>query len=411
MTRTHRWLAVGVLLAPLWLLAAWLLGDTAVPDGLELPPIDTDAVFGAGLVDDAADYEVFLYVAWFLEQAVRLGVLLLYARKGVRFARESAAGPIGTGVLLGMLGLGLAWLAGLPFTVARLWWDRRHEVSDVGYVEAIVGDWLALGATFVSISFAVLVVMFLARLIGDFWWIPGAAVFTGIVAFFVVVSPYLTTGADRLDDPALNASAERYEESQGVEGDIPVFVEEVSGETSEANAYATGLGPTRRIYLWDTLLDGRFDDDAEEMVLAHEIAHHSGGHLVETIWWFGLFALPSSYLLMLVTRRRGGMGAPEAVPLALFVTVTFYLALTPVQNLVSRRMEAEADWKALESTRDPDAMRRLMRGFAETSLGNPSPPGWAKVLFDTHPPLADRISMAEAWRVRSEPAGGAANAP
>lgn len=400
MTRTGRWLAVGALLAPLWALAAWQLSDTVVPGGLRLPAVDERAVFGGEVIDEASDYERVVYLLWLAGQAVRVAALWLYARFGIRFARESAAGPIGTGVLLGMLGLGVAWLAGLPFQVLRLWWDRRHDVSRMSYVEVVLGNWIALGATFVSISFAVLVVMFLARRLGDFWWAPGAAVFTGIVAFFVLVSPYFATGTTGLSDPQLEAAAERFERQQGA-GDIPVRVERVSGDTSEANAYATGIGPTRSIFLWDTLLDGRFDEGAEEVVIAHEIGHHSSGHLWETIWWFGLFALPSSYLLMLVSRRRGGMGAPEAVPLALFVTVVFYLLLTPVQNLISRRAEAEADWKALESTRDPAAMERLMQGFAETSLGNPSPPGWAVVLFDTHPTLEQRVAMAEAWRARN----------
>lgn len=399
MTRTRLWLIAGALLAPLWAIAAWQLSDTIVPDGLRLPDIDETAVFGEDVMDEAGDYENVVYLLWLGEQAVRVLVLWLYARRGVRLMRESAAGPIGTGVLLGMLGLGVAWLAGLPFTIARLWWDRDNEVSEMGYLEVVLGNWVALGVTFVSISFALLVVMFLARRIGDFWWIPGAAVFTGIVAFFVLVSPYFATDTGKLTDPELIAAVERFERQQGVD-DVPVEIEYVSGDTSEANAYATGIGPTRSIFLWDTLLDGRFDDGTEQVVIAHEIGHHSSGHLTETIGWFGLFALPSSYLLMLVTRRRGGMGAPEAVPLALFVTVVFYLALTPVQNLISRNAEREADWKALDSTRDPDAMKRLMEGFAETSLGNPSPPGWAKILFDTHPPLAERVAMAEAWRAR-----------
>jgi STE24 endopeptidase len=98
-----------------------------------------------------------------------------------------------------------------------------------------------------------------------------------------------------------------------------------------------------------------------------------------------------------VTRRRGGIGEPSAVPLALFVTVGFYFLLSPVQNLISRRMEMEADWKALASTRDPGAMRGLMEGFAETGLSDPDPPRFVSWFLDTHPPLARRVAMADAW--------------
>jgi STE24 endopeptidase len=88
------------------------------------------------------------------------------------------------------------------------------------------------------------------------------------------------------------------------------------------------------------------------------------------------------------------------VPLALLVAAVFQLAVSPAQNVISRNSEEEADWKALQTTRDPAAARGLFREFAETSLGDPSPPTWAYVLLQTHPTLAQRVGMAEAWAAR-----------
>ena len=145
------------------------------------------------------------------------------------------------------------------------------------------------------------------------------------------------------------------------------------------------------------MLDGRFSDGEVGVVLAHELGHHSSDHLLEAIAWFGLFALPGALALMLATRGRGGMGQPAAVPLALLVTAVVQLALAPAQNLVSRRSEGEADWKALQTTRDPASARGLFREFAATSLGDPSPPTWAYVMLQSHPTLAQRVAMADAW--------------
>jgi STE24 endopeptidase len=64
-------------------------------------------------------------------------------------------------------------------------------------------------------------------------------------------------------------------------------------------------------------------------------------------------------------------------------------------------MEAEADWKALELTKDPAALEGLMREFASTSLEQPSPPLWVQLMLGTHPTLADRVAMARAWEARS----------
>jgi STE24 endopeptidase len=379
-----------------------VLLDNAVPDGLRLPDVDVDRVFGADLVDRAERYERFLLLDWVLAQVVLLGVLWNYSRRGARLARESAAGRVGTGMLLGMLGLGIVWLVELPFGLAAVWWGRRYGTTEAGYLEWLLGDWLELGAAFLSISFALVVVMALAGWLGERWWLPGAAVFVGVAALFLFVSPWLAT-TNELDDRALVAAARSYEREQGLP-EIPVLVEEVSGTTSQANAYATGVGPSRVVVLWDTLLDGRFTDGAERVVVAHELAHHSSDHLPKALAWFALFAVPGAWLVMRLTRRRGGIGAPEAVPLALLIVAVYQLALAPAQAWISRGIESEADWKALQSTRDPSGARALFVGFAETGLGDPEPPTWSYVLLESHPTLAQRVAMAEAWRRASGPA-------
>ena len=392
-------IAVYALLVVGWVALARLLWGSVVPDGLALPHVDVDAVFGQALVDRAQRYERFLLILWVLGVVVTLGTLAINARVGGRFTEESAAGPLGTGMLLGMLGLAILWLTQLPFTVVGLWWSRRHDVSHMGYFEAVFGDWVALGATFISVCVALLIVMGLARRVGSWGWMPGAAVFPALAAVGVFVGPYLYPGLERPDDAGLVARYDRLQRAEGLHG-IPLRVESVSEETSQANAFAFGVGPSRRVVVWDTLLDGRFSPSEVDVVLAHELGHHSGDHIAKAIGWFAIFALPGALVLMLATRRRGGMGDPHAVPLALLVAAAWTLVTTPAQNVVSRRAEAEADWKALQTTRDPEAARGLFREFAVTSLGDPSPPTWAYVLLETHPTLAQRVAMADAWAAR-----------
>ncbi len=375
-----------------------------MPDGITLPRVDVDATFGAELVRDARRYERFLVFNWLLSQVVLLAVLWVYARRGVAFMKQSAAGRIGTGMLLGMLGLGIVWLVQLPFGLVAVWWERRHDTIEIGYFEWLVGDWAGLGASFLAISLALLIVMALAGWLREWWWIPGAAAFVGIAALLTFVSPYLVT-TKALDDAELVSAGRQYERQQGVDK-IPLRVEEVSGDTSDANAYAAGLGPSRRVVIWDTLLDGRFTDRAEKVVLAHEIGHQSSRHLPKGLAWFAMFALPAAWILMRLTRRRGGMRAPEAVPLALLVVAVIQLVASPLQSAISRSMEKEADWKALTSTRDPVGARELFIGFSKTGLGDPSPPTWQHLLFGSHPTLAERVAFAQAWAARNTTAAG-----
>lgn len=370
-----------------------------MPGDLALPAVDADATFGAERVAEAERYERFFFVLWALAQVALFATLFLYARKGASFTRESAAGPIGTGMLLGMLGLAIAWLVGLPFGLAALWWARRHDQEETGYLGWLLDDWTLLAAQFAAVCLALLVVMGLARRLGERWWLPGAGVFVGIAALFTFVAPYLDFTTEPLRDEALLAAAERYEGELGLEG-LPLRVVEVSDHTDQANAYAYGLGPSRRVVFWDTMLAAPFSQPEQKVVLAHELAHHSEDHLPEGIAWFALFAVPGAWILMRATRARGGMGAPEAVPVALLVVAVLQLASAPAASAISRRMEAEADWQALRVTHDPAALEGLMVGFSETSLGDPDPPRWTQLLLGTHPTLEDRVAMARAWAER-----------
>ena len=386
------------MLAAAWLGAAALLWPTSVPGGLDLPELDAARFFSGPELDRAESYERVARLITVGGELVLVIVLALYAWRGARLSRESAAGRIGTGMLLGMLGLAIVWLVHLPFDVLALWWQRRHDISHVGYVQFLFGDWAALGAEFLFICFALLIVMVLAGVLGRRWWVAGAPTFVGLGLLFAFLYPYLLP-LERLDDPELRADARSFARQEGLDP-IPVRVEEVGAETTAPNAEAAGFGVSRRVILWDTLLDGRFEDDEVRVVLAHELGHHGREHLPKLVGWYALFAMPGAWLIAVATRRRGGMGVAEAVPLGLFVYVALQLAAAPVQNVISRRYEAEADWQALQLTRDPDAALGLFQGFTETALADPDPPRWAYVLLETHPPVLDRIAMVEAWERR-----------
>ena len=390
------------MLAGGWAAASFLLWDsTNVPDGLDVGGLRSGDFFAPRVLSRSDHYETFLRVDELLATAATILVFLVYARVGGRFVRESAAGPIGTGMLLAMLGFALVWLVGLPFEIAGLWWERRHGVSHESYFELVFGGWVALGVGFVLLCAAVLVVMGLARarFVGERWWLPGAAYFVGLFALFVFISPYLVGGSHELRDPQLRADFERLAREEGVAG-IPVRVQDVHGTTSAANAFTVGFGPTRKVFVWDTLLDGRFSRGEIGFVFGHELGHQARGHLVKAIGWYALFAFPGAFAIARVSRRRGGLRRPESIPLALLALVALTTAATPLQAAITRHFEQEADWTALQTTRDPAAAQRLFRSFARTSLSDPDPPTWAYLWFDDHPTLMQRIAMVRAWASR-----------
>ena len=181
---------------------------------------------------------------------------------------------------------------------------------------------------------------------------------------------------------------------------MPLRVEKLSDQTKAVNAYAFGLGPSRRVVLWNTFLSGRYSRAELRAVIAHEYGHQARNHLPKGLAWYALFAFPGAFLIERLTRRKGGMRAPASVPLALLVLVVLQLLALPLNNAISRHIELEADWMSLQTTRTPTASVQLFRDFAVTDVQEPDPPTWSYLLIDDHPTLDQRIALTEAWRGR-----------
>jgi STE24 endopeptidase len=383
-----------------WAVAIYFLWRTNVPNGLKA--VDEHDLFTTAELDRAEDYERFLRWEFLLSQVALVVAIAAYARWGVRFIRESAAGRIGTGMLLAMLGLAIIWLVELPFGLAEHWWQRRHGISKVPYGEWIFQNWFALGGQFLFICLAILIVMGLAGPLRDWWWIPGAFVFAGLSLLFVFIAPYLIPGQKPLHDPQLVAQARTYERELGLPA-IPVREQDVLSETTAPNAEAVGLGTSRRVILWNTITDRRFSLAEQKVVVAHELTHHARDHLWKGVAWYALFALPGAFVIAMVTRRRGGMRAPEAVPLSLLVLVVLSLLALPLENAITRRLEKEADWGALELTRDPSSAKGLFEGFTTTAYADPDPPVWDYLLLENHPTIVQRVGLVDLWGSKGRP--------
>ncbi|MGC9974371.1 MAG: M48 family metalloprotease [Gaiellaceae bacterium] len=382
-----------------WLYAASLLWRTAVPSNLKLPHVDMSALVSASELHRAQHFSFVLDLFGILGLLLPLVVLALYAKWGHRFMGESAAGPIGTGMLLAMLGLAILWMATLPSNIGELWWLRRYGIEKVGYAEMVINTWFVLGSEFLGICLTILIVMGFARLLGNRWWLAGAPAFVGIALLVTFVQPYMSGLQPLKDHTALVQAEKRLAKKDGL-GNIPLKVENVGTQTTAPNAESMGLGPSRRIAIWSTMLDGRFSEPELEFVIAHELGHQKHNDLWKGIGWFALFSFPIAYLIAWLTRRRGGMVNPLAVPLFLFLWVAFPTLTLPLDNAFSRRIEAAADWQALQSTHDPQAGKALFLNFVRTTDEDPNPPAWDPILFGNHPTEAQRIAMVDAWQKR-----------
>jgi STE24 endopeptidase len=386
-----------VALAVGWLVAAWFLTRTTVPGDLHAPHVDAGSVFPADVLHRSARYDGLLRWLWVASTLVTLAALALFVHLGPRIARAWELGRVATGVMVGAVTTLGVWAVGLPFGAVGLWWGRRYGLERSGYDEWAFEQWPALLAQVVGLTIALTVLLLLAGRFGRRWWLVAAPLFVVGGVLLVFVLPWLETVGTRPphDTPAA-ARIRQLARDEGV-GGTPVRIENVHDQTEAANAMATGIGPSARIFIWDTFLDGRYSNREIEVVAAHEFGHIAHHHIWKGLAWSVLLTVPGFWLVELATRRRGGLDRPEVVPLALLTLALIGLLITPLGNVVSRRYEAEADWSALRATHDPTAAASVFRKFSQDDLVQPNPPLWSYIWIDNHPTIVQRIAMARAY--------------
>ena len=337
---------------------------------------------------------------WLGGTLATLAALGVLAWRLPRTVQGLGLGRIGSAIVVGMVLLTALWAVGLPFGLFDLWWQHHWGLGPFDVAAWIDAQWATLGAEAISAMLAIVVLVGLAGRF-RYWWALATVVFVAIAGTFALVSGWLAASYTHpLRDETLAADVSRIERSEGVSG-TPVGVQNVSSWTDQANAFTIGFGPSTHVVLWDTLLDGRFSRGEEDVVIAHELGHVRSRHIVKAIGWSALIIVATFWLLGLALRSRGGVGRPENLPLVFLVLTLLALVTSPVQNVVSRRYEAEADWRALRATKDSASMVKLFRNFNETSLEEPNPPVWDYLWLENHPTLMQRIAMAERFRERN----------
>ena len=189
-----------------------------------------------------------------------------------------------------------------------------------------------------------------------------------------------------------------------------VYEIDASRRTRKGNAYFTGLGSTKRIILYDTLVASN-DPASVELVLAHEMGHWKHAHIWKGL---GLSVLAIGVALWCGARVldwAGGRrlfhlaGSADIAGLPLFLLLIFGLSLAtlPMQNVVSRYFERQADWESLQLTHDTAAFIRSEVNLARSNLADLNPARPLVWLLYTHPPTAERIRMAEEFKNSPQP--------
>lgn len=368
---------------------------------IEPAAVEPSGYFSPGEIERARGYrdpQLWLYLGTIAAQA---GVLAWLVARPPRLLRRRFGRPLpATAAVAAAVSLALA-LAPLPLQAIMR--ERARDVGLLtqswgGYAQDLIKSW-AIGAVLAAAG-AVLAIVLMRRLPRS-WWLPGAAVLAAFGAITVYAGPVLVDPLfNRFRDAPATERADVRELARRAGVDVGSVLEvDGSRRSVAANAYVTGIGHTKRVVLYDTLIDN-FDRPQRRAVVAHELGHVAH-HDIRTGLIFLIVVAPAA--MFAVARLTpaldpGSVPGPQTVPALAAALVLVATPIGVVSNQLSRALEARADSSALRLTGDPDAAIALHRDLALRNLADPDPPGWARFLFATHPSTAQRIGIAEAYR-------------
>ena len=345
-----------------------------------------------------------------------VSAVLGLTRLGARIVR-AAGRPLGGRwvgeVLLGILVLAvIGRLVTLPLSAYGEVVRHRYGLSTRSWGLWVRDVAVSTGIDAGLTALGLLALLFLARKATRTWWAWGAVGAAGLVVAGSFLWPVVIEPAfnrfESMPPGQLRTDLLALADENGTPV-ADVLVSDASRRTTALNAYVSGFGSTRRIVVYDTVLE-RLSDAEVESITAHELGHvaHDDvltGTLIGALG-AGVGVATLGWLLSPRLLRRAGaesVGDPRVVPLLLFLIALGSLVSAPVQNLVSRHVEARTDLHALELTEDPDTFIEMQRSLARSNLSDPDPPAAWHWFFGSHPTLAERVALAEDWAALQAP--------
>jgi STE24 endopeptidase len=239
------------------------------------------------------------------------------------------------------------------------------------------------------------------------WWAFGAVGAAALVVLLSFVLPVLVEPVFNRFTPMADGPLRTELIQLAARDGVPVrdvLVADASRRTRAVNAYVSGLGPTRRIVVYDTMLTEATPDEVVS-VAAHELGHAKENDvLTGTI--IGALGSAAAVLAIFLLGSWGGLlrlagigsiGEPRGIGLLVAVATLAGLVAGPAQGMVSRRVEARADTHAMVLTGDPATFEAMQRRLSTVNLSDPDPPAWEYLMFASHPSTVERMAAARAF--------------
>jgi len=242
----------------------------------------------------------------------------------------------------------------------------------------------------------------------DTWWLVAATVTTLVSIIFVTLFPVVILPIfnkyDPIEDEKLTNQLSDILHKAGLKPS-GFFRQDMSRQTKKENAFLAGMGKTRRVVIADNLLENMSLSEIKS-VIAHEVGHYHFSHLPKNILIGTIQQLIIFYLLNIIMKilypefLTSNTNNLSLFPMfSLIMSLLSSLLFGPLNNMISRYFERQADRTSLELYPDKDSFQKAMAGLANRNLSNAYPEWWVKLLYYSHPPIGERLSFAENYKL------------
>ncbi|GGL20435.1 M48 family metallopeptidase [Mangrovihabitans endophyticus] len=350
---------------------------------------------------------VYSAMAVGLAATLLLGFTSLGARLVTLAGRPFGDAWLARAVLGGLVLMLLVEVITVPFAAWRHVVTVRYGISTQSW-----GGWAvdllksyAVGAVLGAVALAGFYAV--VRAAPRWWWAFGAAGAAMLVVLLSFILPVLVEPIFNKFTPMAASPLRTELMDLAAQDGVPVsdvLVADASRRTRAVNAYVSGFGPTRRIVVYDTMLDQASPAEVVS-VAAHELGHAKRNDVL-TFTVMGALGAAAGVVALSVLggwsallRRAGvdAIGDPRALGLVLAIAAVAGLLAGPAQALVSRRVEARADAHALALTGDAGTFEAMQRRLGTVNLSDPDPPTWEYLMSATHPSTVERMAGARAY--------------
>ncbi len=356
----------------------------------------------------AADYTVAKERLGIFDTLLEVVVVLLLTLGGVlqwlidEWAQLVPVSSLWHGTALIATVLILRAVLTLPLTLYRVFViEERFGFNRMTWKLFLVDLAKGLAVAVVLGAPLLLAILWLASAAGRYWWFYVWVVLTAYSILLHIVFPRFISPIFNKFSPVTDAAlADRVERLLARCGfrSRGLYVMDGSKRSAHGNAYFTGLGASKRIVLFDTLVS-RLQPPEIEAVLAHELGHYKLRHITKALILRSALSLVLLFVLGALAGQQWfyeGLGVQTptfAVALILFLLVApeFMFILEPMMSLYSRKNEFEADQYAISHAEASELIAALVKLYKDNAA-TLTPDPLHSAFYDSHPPAANRIA-------------------